>query len=162
MFRILVLCTGNSARSILSEGVLNDAGDGVLEAVSAGSKPVGQVNPYALRVLEGEGIVLDAPRSKSWDEFAAGGTDDRPIDLVITVCDNAAGEACPIWPGAPLTLHWRFKDPAAAEGSDADRLAAFEQVYGEIAPRMRALAQAVKDGLRGEALKAFAAELAPH
>lgn len=160
MFSILVLCTGNSARSILSESVLNDAGAGAIQAVSAGSKPTGTVNPFALALLERRGLPADGTRSKSWDEFAAG-SGAPEIDLVITVCDNAAGETCPIWPGAPITLHWSFPDPAAAEGSDADKTTAFETVFAEIEPRMRSLADAIKEGLRGDDLKRLAASLDP-
>lgn len=160
MFTILVLCTGNSARSVLSEAVLNHAGGGQIKAVSAGSTPTGTVNPYALRLLGRKGLQTEGYRSKSWDEFADGVYGDT-IDLVITVCDNAAGETCPIWPGAPLTVHWSFPDPAAATGDDADKDAAFETVYADLEPRMTALAAAVLDGLRGDALNARAAELAP-
>lgn len=160
MFSILVLCTGNSARSILSESVLNEAGSGALKAYSAGSKPAGAVNPFALALLERKGISTEGARSKSWDEFADG-AGGPAFDLVITVCDNAAGETCPIWPGSPMTLHWSFPDPAAAEGSDADKTAAFETVFAEIEPRMKALAAAVKDGLRGDDLRAAADLLNP-
>ena len=130
MTNILVLCTGNSARSIMAEAYFNHVGGGNIQAFSAGSTPTGKVNPFAVKVLESKGIMVDTPRSKSWDEFAL---DDAPkMNLVITVCDNAANETCPYWPGAPKTYHWPFPDPAAVEGSDDDKLAAFEEVFGQI------------------------------
>ncbi|MEM8986634.1 MAG: arsenate reductase ArsC [Pseudomonadota bacterium] len=134
MKNALFLCTGNSARSVLAEAYLNHAGAGLWQAYSAGSKPVGRVNPFAIATLEGAGIAPGAPRSKSWDEFAEAGAPE--MDLVVTVCDSAAGETCPIWPGAPRTLHWGFPDPAAVGGPDADKAAAFEKVFQDIRARI--------------------------
>jgi protein-tyrosine-phosphatase len=120
---VLFLCTGNSARSIMAEVMLNHLGRGRFHAFSAGSRPTGMVNPFSLEALAEMGIDARDVRSKSWDEFA--GTTAEPIDLVITVCDNAAGEPCPIWPGHPLTAHWGVDDPAAAQGNDEAKRAAF-------------------------------------
>ncbi len=125
--KILVLCTGNSARSILGEALFNRLGKGAIEAFSAGSKPTGKVNPFALELLEREGFDISGYRSKSWDEFT--GKDAPTIDVVVTVCGNAAGEQCPVWVGAPITVHWGFPDPAAATGSESDVHDAFRQVY---------------------------------
>ncbi|MEM9421349.1 MAG: arsenate reductase ArsC [Pseudomonadota bacterium] len=139
MTNVLFLCTGNSARSIMAESYLNAAAQGVT-AYSAGSSPTGTPNPFAIQTLEAAGVGVHtgdggAPASKSWDVFAAPGAPF--IDVVITVCDNAAGEVCPVWPTkpgglAPQTRHWSFPDPAAVGGSDADKLAAFNRVFGDI------------------------------
>jgi arsenate reductase len=139
MRNILFLCTGNSARSIMAEAYMNHAGRGRWRAYSAGSKPVGAPNPLALTTLKAHDVDVGEPRSKSWDEFAAPGA--PPLDVVVTVCDNAAAETCPVWPtrpgsSPPRKLHWSFPDPAAAEGSDADRRAVFESVFGAIAARI--------------------------
>jgi arsenate reductase len=137
ILNVLVLCTGNSARSILAECLINHLGAGRWRAFSAGSQPTGKVNPLSLEVLKEKGIAIDGLRSKSWDEFAA--PDALQMDLVITVCDNAAGEVCPIWPGAPKRLHLGFPDPAAAVGTHEDRLAEFRLVYAMIEAAMRRL-----------------------
>ena len=117
--RLLFLCTGNSARSILAETILNREGRGNFRAFSAGSQPKGQVHPYALDLLRKMNFDVTALRSKSWNEFAGPGA--TPLDFVFTVCDNAAGETCPFWPGQPMTAHWGVPDPAAATGSETAR-----------------------------------------
>ena len=136
---VLFLCTHNSARSILAEAILNHIGQGRFKAFSAGSSPREnqQPNPLALRTLESVGISTDGLRSKTWDEFA---TADAPhMDLVITVCDNAAGEVCPFWPGQPATAHWGYADPSALEGSDTHKLDAFRQTLFAIKRRLELL-----------------------
>ena len=120
---VLFICTGNSARSILAEGLLNHLGSGRFKAHSAGSHPSGVVNPFALSTLKAIRIATDGYRSKNWDEFALPGA--PALDFVLTVCDNAAGEMCPIWPGQPMTAHWGVPDPAAVQGSDEDKVRAF-------------------------------------
>jgi arsenate reductase len=126
-YNVLFLCTGNSARSILAEGILRRDGQGRVTAYSAGSQPKGTVNPLALKVLGDHGYPTDGYRSKSWDEFAAPGA--PVMDFVLTVCDSAAGEACPVWPGHPSIAHWGIDDPAAVEGSDTDKEQAFVRAF---------------------------------
>jgi arsenate reductase len=126
-FNVLFLCTGNSARSILAEGIMRQLGGGRFNAFSAGSQPKGEVNPYALITLEKLGYPSEGFRSKSWDEFTVPGAPQ--MDFVFTVCDNAAGEACPIWPGQPMTAHWGIEDPAAEQGSDIDKQRAFATAF---------------------------------
>jgi protein-tyrosine-phosphatase len=134
MFNVLFLCTGNSARSILAEAYLNRVGKGRFRACSAGSKPGGRVNPFALELLEKNGIDTGALRSKSWDEFAAPGA--PKMDFVFTVCDSAAAEPCPFWPGQPVTAHWGVSDPAAVEGSDEDKRRAFLLAFRTLSTRI--------------------------
>ena len=127
VYNVLFLCTGNSARSILAEAILNREGKGRFKAYSAGSNPAGRVHPYSLDLL----ALMDHPtenlRSKNWEEFS--GPDAPKLDFVFTVCDNAAGETCPVWPGQPITAHWGIPDPAAVTGSEAEKRAAFTEAY---------------------------------
>lgn len=134
-YNVLVLCTGNSARSILGEVLFNVLGKGRFIAHSAGSKPAGQVNPFALELLQQQGLVTEGLRSKSWDEFAATGAPE--FDFIFTVCDNAAGETCPVWPGRPATAHWGIPDPAHVEGGDEAKRAAFRKAYEQLARRIQ-------------------------
>jgi protein-tyrosine-phosphatase len=132
---VLFLCTGNSARSIMAEAIMNHLGRENFRAFSAGSHPSGQVNPFALMQLKKAGLATEGYRSKAWDEFAQ--PDAPQMDFVFTVCDNAAGEMCPVWPGQPMTAHWGVPDPAAAEGSDEEKLKVFSAVYGQLLNRIR-------------------------
>jgi arsenate reductase (thioredoxin) len=127
VFNVLFLCTGNTARSILAEAILNKDGRGRFRGYSAGSQPKGTINPVALHLLQRLEYPTDGLRSKSWQEFAKPGA--PVMDFVFTVCDNAAGEACPVWPGRPMTAHWGIEDPAAVEGSDAEKEAAFIEAH---------------------------------
>jgi len=135
VYNVLFLCTGNSARSILAEGVLNAEGRGRFRAFSAGSFPKGAVNPFALTTLKQAGLPVEGYRSKSWDEFARA---DAPVmDFVFTVCDDAAGEVCPVWPGHPVTAHWGMPDPAGVEGSDGEKAQAFRETLRLLTNRIR-------------------------
>jgi len=136
IYNVLFLCTGNSARSILAESILNQDGAGRFRAFSAGSHPKGEVHPLALQVLEEAGYPTEGARSKSWDEFAVPGA--PVLDFVFTVCDNAAGEVCPVWPGQPMSAHWGIEDPAAAEGTELERKAAFVRAFGYLKNRIAA------------------------
>lgn len=127
VFNVLFLCTGNSARSILGEALLNFAGGGTFKAYSAGSHPGGMVNPFALELLEKNDIPVAGLRSKSWDEFAVAGAPE--FDFIFTVCDSAAAETCPVWPGHPVSAHWGIPDPAAVEGTDEDKRRAFRDAF---------------------------------
>ncbi|WP_395020886.1 arsenate reductase ArsC [Dongia sp.] len=134
IFNVLFLCTGNSARSILAEAILNREGKGKFVGYSAGSQPKGQVHPFAIDLLKKLNHPTDGLRSKSWDEFAGAGAPE--MDFVFTVCDNAASEVCPVWPGQPMTAHWGLPDPAAAEGSEAERRLAFADAYRQLSNRI--------------------------
>jgi arsenate reductase len=138
VYNVLFLCTGNSARSILAESLLNAEGKGKFRAYSAGSFPKGIVNPVALTTLKQANLPADGFRSKSWDEFGRPGA--PAMDFVFTVCDDAAGEVCPVWPGHPVTAHWGVPDPAAVEGSDAKKAQAFRETLLALSNRIRVFA----------------------
>lgn len=152
-FNVLFLCTGNSARSILAEAITNNLaiGRGRFRGFSAGSHPKGAVNPYALELLQEQRMPVDGLRSKGWDEFA--GPDAPHIDFVFTVCDQAAAEPCPYWPGQPATAHWGLPDPAAVEGSDEDKRRAFRDAFHVLRRRIELLASLPLDKLSGLALR---------
>jgi arsenate reductase (thioredoxin) len=137
-YNVLFLCTGNSARSVLAEAILNKLGAGKFRAFSAGSQPKGRVNPYTIRLLESLGYDTSGFRSKSWDEFARDG--EPKFDFVFTVCDSAAAESCPVWPGQPMTAHWGIADPAEATGSEAEIMQAFREAYRLLNQRIGAFA----------------------
>jgi protein-tyrosine-phosphatase len=134
-FNVLFLCTGNSARSIMAESILRQTGQGRFHAFSAGSHPAGKVNPLALELLRANRMPVDGLRSKNWEEFAR--PDAPPLDFVLTVCDNAAGEVCPVWPGQPVTAHWGVPDPAVAGGSDEAKRKAFSEACHMLLARIR-------------------------
>jgi arsenate reductase len=157
IYNVLFLCTGNSARSILAESLLNTLGNGRFRAFSAGSFPKGQVHPMAVALLKRMNLPTEDLRSKSWDEFA---TPEAPaIDFIFTVCDNAAGEVCPIWPGKPMTAHWGIADPAGVEGTDAERMAAFHKAFNLLEARVRLLTSLPIDLLDRMALDARLREI---
>jgi arsenate reductase len=137
-FNVLFLCTGNSARSVIAEAVLNKVGTGKFRAYSAGSQPKGAMNPNTIRLLNGLGYDTSGFRSKSWNEFAKAGAPQ--FDFVFTVCDDAAGEACPVWPGQPMTAHWGVPDPAAAVGSDPEIALSFNDAYRMLSRRIEIFA----------------------
>jgi arsenate reductase len=137
LYNVLFLCTGNSARSILAEAILNDRGKGRFKAFSAGSHPKGTVHPLALALLERNGLPTEGLRSKAWDEFAEPAA--PALDFIFTVCDNAAGEVCPVWPGHPMTAHWGQPDPAAVEGTEVDRTNAFRDAFSMLERRIEML-----------------------
>lgn len=148
-YNVLFLCTGNSARSILAESLLNHWGQGRFRGLSAGSFPKGKVHPLAIELLQWANLPTEGLRSKSWDEFAA--SDAPPIDVVITVCDNAAGEVCPIWPGQPMTAHWGIADPAAV--CDAEAGAAFRHALAELEARIKLFVNVPVESLDRTALQ---------
>lgn len=150
VYNVLFLCTGNSARSILGEAMLNHVGAGRFRAFSAGSTPKGQVHPMSLKVLADAGIAIEGLRSKSWEEFAVPGAPE--LDFVFTVCDNAAGEACPIWPGQPMTAHWGIEDPAAIDGPEFRQRAAFEDALRFMRNRIAAFTSLPLDTIDNMAL----------
>lgn len=136
IYNVLFLCTGNTARSILAEGILARDGHGKFSAYSAGSQPKGMVNPFAIKVLQNFGYSTEGLSSKSWDVFAS--SDAPKMDFIFTVCDNAAGEACPLWPGQPMTAHWGIADPASVEGTDLDKERAFIEAFRFMRNRIQA------------------------
>ena len=151
VFNVLFLCTGNSARSVLAEAILNRLSTGLFRAFSAGSMPKGEVHPYAIDLLEKLHVPTGGLRSKSWDEFAG---DDAPkLDFVFTVCDNAAGEVCPVWPGRPMTAHWGVLDPAAAEGTEAERRRAFADAHRMLNDRIEKFLKLLPDLLDAPTLQ---------
>lgn len=150
-YNVLFLCTGNSARSILAEALINQWGQGRFRGFSAGSHPKGAVHPIALQLLRKMNLPTEGLRSKSWDEFAARGAPS--LDFVFTVCDNAAGEVCPYWPGQPMTAHWGVPDPAAVEGSDTDRWLAFRDTFRMLDNRIRIFASLPLDSFDRMKLK---------
>ena len=157
IYNVLFLCTGNSARSVLAESLLNHWGHGRFRGFSAGSFPKGQVNPYAVDLLKRMNLPAKGLRSKSWDEFAAPGA--PPIDFIFTVCDNAAGEVCPVCPGKPMTAHWGVADPAAVEGTDMEKATAFRKAFKELETRIKLFTSLPIDSLDSMALKAKLREI---
>lgn len=150
-YTVLFLCTGNSARSIMAEAILNHEGGGRFRAWSAGSHPKGAVDPHAVKVLRLAGIPAEGLRSKGWEEFA--GPDAPALDFVFTVCDSAAGEVCPAWPGQPMTAHWGFPDPAAFQGPEKERMAVFSEVFRGLRNRIGIFTNLRIEGLDRLALK---------
>ena len=148
---VLFLCTGNSARSIIAEALLNHLGRGRFRAYSAGSHPAGKVNPFALELLQRANLPIDGLRSKSWEGFAQPGA--PAMDFIITVCDNAAAQVCPIWPGKPATAHWGVADPAAVNGSDNDKRVAFRDAAAILRRRIERLVSLPIDGLDEAAMR---------
>ena len=157
VYNVLFLCTGNSARSVLAEGLLNHYGKGRFRAYSAGSHPAGKVNPFTLELLRKNHLPIDGLRSKSWDEFAAPGA--PRLDFVFTVCDQAAGEACPFWPGQPMTAHWGVEDPAGVQGSDEHKRRAFLDAFRTLGARVRLFASLRPELLERSALQAKVQEI---
>lgn len=154
-FNVLFLCTGNSARSIMAESIMNRVGAGKFKAWSAGSMPTGSVNPHALSLLKNLNYKTDHLRSKSWEEFSRVGHPEAPeLHFVFTVCDNAAGEVCPIWPGQPMSAHWGVPDPAAVEGSEAEIAVAFAEAYRQLNNRISIFASLPIAGLEKQTLQA--------
>ena len=157
VYNVLFLCTGNTARSVLAEGLLNHLGRGRFRAFSAGSQPKGTVNPFALDELRQAGLPVDGFRSKSWDEFAVPGAPH--MDFVFTVCDNAANETCPVWPGHPMTAHWGVEDPAAVEGTDDAKRFAFRKAATALRRRIELFLSLPMDKLDRLALQRKVSEI---
>jgi arsenate reductase (thioredoxin) len=155
-YNVLFLCTGNSARSIMAEALVSTIGKGRFQGFSAGSIPTGIVNPFAIEKVAATAYAASL-RSKSWDEF--GGPAAPHMDFIITVCDNAAGEACPVWPGHPATAHWGFEDPAAAQGTDDEKRAAFDKVFRQIAARVERFAALPLESMTPESIRQAVREI---
>lgn len=151
VYNVLFLCTGNTARSILAEAILNHLGRGRFRGFSAGSHPKGVVNPFTIEELRGAGLPVEGLRSKSWDELAAPGA--KPMDFVFTVCDNAANETCPVWPGHPMTAHWGVEDPAAVTGTDEEKRRAFRKAATVLRRRIELFLSLPMEKLDGMALQ---------
>lgn len=150
-YNVLFLCTGNSARSIMAEAIINQAGGGRFRGYSAGSHPAGKVNPLALELLKKSRLPITDLRSKGWDEFAVPGAPQ--LDFVFTVCDNAAGEVCPVWPGQPISAHWGVEDPAAVEGTDDAKRRAFTTAFNQLRSRIHMFASLPLEKLDALALR---------
>jgi arsenate reductase len=157
IYNVLFLCTGNTARSVLAEGILRKDGAGHFNAYSAGSHPKGIINPFALKVLEAYGYPTDGFRSKNWDEFAVPGAPE--MDFIFTVCDSAAGEACPVWLGHPMTAHWGIPDPAAVEGTDIEKETAFVTAFKQMRSRIEVFTALLLKQLDGVSLHAKLKEI---
>jgi len=158
-YNVLFLCTGNSARSVMSEALVTILGKGRFKGYSAGSKPTGKVNPFAIEQIKNfdPGYPTEDMRSKSWDEFAL---QDAPhMDVIVTVCGNAAGETCPYWPGRPATAHWGYEDPAHVEGTDQDKRAAFAKVFHQIQKRMEAFVALPIESMDADAIRQAAKKI---
>lgn len=156
-YNVLFLCTHNSARSVLAEAIMNKIGAGKFVAYSAGSQPRGEINPNTLKLLKGLGYDISAFRSKSWDEFAKPGAPE--IDFIFTVCDDAAGEVCPVWPGKPMTAHWGVADPSAVKGTELEVARAFQEAYRLLSRRIELFAALPISGLDTMTLKAKLREI---
>ena len=156
-YNVLFLCTGNSARSILAEAYLNSAGRGRFVAYSAGSQPAGRVNPFALELLRKNRMSTEGLRSKNWDEFAQPGA--PRMNFVFTVCDNAAEEVCPVWPGQPVSAHWGIEDPAAVQGTDEEKRRAFLKAFTQLTTRINLFLNLPLEKLDRMTLKAKLGEI---
>lgn len=159
IYNVLFLCTGNSARSVMSEALVTIMGKGRFKGYSAGSKPTGKINPFAIEQIRqcDPDYPTDGIRSKSWNEFAL--PDAPHMDVIVTVCDNAASETCPYWPGRPATAHWGYEDPAAVEGSDDDKRAAFHKAFTQIQKRMEAFVALPIESMDADALRLAAKKI---
>jgi protein-tyrosine-phosphatase len=157
VYNVLFLCTGNSARSIIAEALLNRLGHGRFRAFSAGSQPRGEVHPFTIQLLEGLNFDTAFARSKSWEEFAL--PDSPQMDFIFTLCDDAAGEACPVWPGEPVSAHWGVPDPAAAQGTEAERHLAFDDAYRMLSSRVSIFTNLPMHSLDHMALQARLSEI---